>query len=118
MKELQDKITEAFKRARKINPDNKNSDSKLNKLSEELLDQIHMSYDPIKVLQEMIRNDIGIYDSLKEAISINFKNLILFDEYNSSVCLDVSNVNFIANNAAANFLDLFSGINKKEKEVV
>lgn len=108
MKNLEEIILKALDKAKTEPIDN---------IKNELLDEIHTHYDPVEAIKAMLRENKELYTIWQEAIAVNFKKLIVFNqvlEETPIVVFDEAQVHKMSMMAASNFLDLFSNIENPE----
>lgn len=112
---LSQKVLEALKQAQT----NALTPKGLEDLKDALLDDIHTSYDPIQVLKDMLIENEEFFNTWQSAIASCFTGTITYNKVLDNMpitVLDERMVEGLASQAAASFLNQFSGKVKIEPE--
>lgn len=90
-----------------------------NTIAEDLINEIHNSYDPVKAVTDQIKNDPELFAAWRDNIAMSFKDQVKYGHFIDGqpvTALDPGLVHNLANQAAINFLNLLCDIKPELQE--
>lgn len=121
MKELEEIIFKALKKIQKIEQDGPIPETRLLEVKDELIENIHTIYNPVKAVTEAIKNDPDLYYAWQSNIVMSFKDLVRYNQVLEDIPIivfDENQVHELANQAAKNFINLLCDIKPVSEEIV